>query len=275
MYRDANRAAQRSTTMKNNRRNRTTLAAMLWVTIPVAAGAAAEARFQDASITLSHSRNARIHAKVDQEPGQRIQLTLENVSLKFCVQQAYQVEEYQVTGPASITGRSYNISATLPSGSSLDQTWLALQTLLSERFQLVTRRESREMPVYALTVSKKEPSLEPSAALDRERVQFRTAGKMGGTEGSIQMDHATLADFAANLTRSMSQPVIDATGIAGMFDFALTYGGREPSMTAAVEKQFGLKLESRKASVEVLVVESALRQPAAEGGDHPGASRYR
>ena len=85
------------------------------------------------------------------DPGR---LTCTNVSLKKLIWESYSVKEYQVAGPDWISTEIYDIAATLPPGTTGDEVRLMIQTLLAERFKLTLRRETREMPVYALVVGK-------------------------------------------------------------------------------------------------------------------------
>jgi uncharacterized protein (TIGR03435 family) len=145
-----------------------------------------------------------------------------------------------------------------------------LQTLLAERFNLASHRQSRDMQVYVLVVDKNGPKFHESEG-DGESQQ--TGSKL--TRRWIRTKMAQLAD---NLGEAMQAPVLDQTGLSGKYDFSLDLtlylsaaGGDRPEggrpdillmMLTAVREQLGLKLESRRAAVDVLVIDH-LEKPTA------------
>src|SRR5262245_31234963 len=131
-----------------------------------------------------------------------------------------------------------------------------LQALLAERFKLKVHRETREMPIYILVVANNGSRLTP--AKDDERPM------VGGTgPGRMQFQKTSMVTLAQNLSENLSQMVIDKTGLSGMFDFTLEWAtdlsqpdpDRRPSIFTAVQEQLGLRLESGKGPVEVLIVD--------------------
>jgi len=159
-----------------------------------------------------------------------------------------------------------------------------LRGLLEDRFQLKTHREIREVPVYVLTVAKGGPKLRAS----QEGGCFPTPNPAGGScPGSLwtvrkgsnlvvdQQD--TLDGFTRMLLQRVHRPVIDKTGIKGMFDFHLEFAFDEsavgpaadpgaapsepagPSIFTAIQEQLGLKLDSAKGPGEFLVIDHAER----------------
>ena len=99
------------------------------------ASAAERPRFDAASITPNASSTQFFSVQVQSSP-EPVTLTMKNVSLKRCVQQAYSVKEYQVSGPGWIATAKYDIVATLSPGTAQDHVWTALQALLAERLKL-------------------------------------------------------------------------------------------------------------------------------------------
>jgi uncharacterized protein (TIGR03435 family) len=142
-----------------------------------------------------------------------------------------------------------------------------LQNLLAERFKLVLHWETKEVPVYELTVANGGPKLEhPEDAPCSLPGDSKPDGKPSCTIG---LRNGSMANFAASIV-VLDRPVIDRTGITGRFDFRLIFeprlgliGGLEtepsdpsgPSIFTALQKQLGLKLESAKAPAEVLVID--------------------
>jgi uncharacterized protein (TIGR03435 family) len=128
-----------------------------------------------------------------------------------------------------------------------------MQTLLADRFQLQFHRDIRTIPVYELAAS-------PKAKLTRAAEE--NPG-MGVENGSFVFRHVTMSDFAERLSdiSAFDRPVLNKTGLEGSFDITLTgaaAGMRENSdaVFAAVEAA-GLRLNSRKDPVEILIVDRA------------------
>jgi uncharacterized protein (TIGR03435 family) len=153
-----------------------------------------------------------------------------------------------------------------------------LQKLLEDRFQLKIHRETRQLPVYILTLAKggsklsatKEGSCIP---LDLNHMEPSAAGSVRCGSGSVRGNAGrtvidshgqTLTALAAQgFHADFDRPVIDQTGLAGMFDIHLEFA-REgapaddlsaPSLFTAVQEQLGLKLTPDKGPVEVLVID--------------------
>ncbi len=198
-------------------------------------------------------------------------------------------------GPGWITSDRYQITAKAEDHASpAIMSGPMLQALLEDRFQLKIRRETREVPVYALTVSKGGFKLQPAkegSCLPPDEIgahlepgqkpcgipMTRVKGSNMNTEILGRVDQ-----FCKVLGRTLGRPVIDRTGITGLFDFHLEFAlddtmpgaGRRgpapatpddppgPSIFAAVQQQLGLKLESSKGSGEVLVIDRVSRPSA-------------
>jgi uncharacterized protein (TIGR03435 family) len=76
------------------------------------------------------------------------------VSLADLIAQAYRIKPYQLTGPDWMKQQRFDVTAKIPDGASKDQVPEMLQALLADRFKLAVRRETKELPVYALVVGK-------------------------------------------------------------------------------------------------------------------------
>jgi len=168
-----------------------------------------------------------------------------------------------------------------------------IQTLLADRFKLKIHSESRVMPVYVLKVDRNGSKLQPfeegscdfptgpqpqSEKLDQKRpwcsfgvetIPDRTARRV-----RIAADGVTLEKFAQLLSLDLDSPVIDQTGIPGKFAFRVIYASARPTgvqpdigtaqatdatLSTALREQLGLRLESARGPVEVLVVDSVER----------------
>ena len=187
---------------------------------------------------------------------------MQNVSLKQIVEMAYDVKDYALSGPDWLDTERFDISAKPPSGAPQDQFQPMLQTLLADRFKLTVHRESKVMSAYALVVGKNGPKLH---AVEAGGGSHRNSD--GGKLSAQKVSMPQLADF---LARHLDRPVVDKTELAGVFDFELrwapdegrsTDGASGPSIFTAVQEQLGLKLQTQKLPVEILVIDHAEKVP--------------
>jgi uncharacterized protein (TIGR03435 family) len=136
-----------------------------------------------------------------------------------------------------------------------------LQALLIERFEIKMRQETKDVPGFALVVAKNGPKLQAAKGQD-VIADFGQRGKAGPGPNTVVAHNFTMPKLADLLTMS-GEPVIDHTGLAGSYDFTLSWDETAgPSLTTALREQLGLKFESQKVPVSFIVVESA-RKPAA------------
>jgi uncharacterized protein (TIGR03435 family) len=156
---------------------------------------------------------------------------------------------------------------------------LMLQALLEDRFKLKVHWETKELPVYALTVGKNGPKLKPTAAPQLMQgpggISLNVTSRLpnGNSSSTLPFNDSSMQDLADRLAEFMDRPVLDRTGLKGNFDFRLSWetepdaptnGGlglagsmmhAGPAMFAAIQEQLGLKLEATKGPVEVLVID--------------------
>lgn len=144
-----------------------------------------------------------------------------------------------------------------------------MKQLLAERFGLKVRHEQREMAVYALTVAKGGPRMEPSKA-DPNGMPANDGGNDNGRQNR-KFTNVSMADLATMLQFNVDRPVVDKTGVTGRYDFKLkwTVDQRDaeepdapPGLFTAIQEQIGLKLEPMKAMADVLVVDEIQRPGA-------------
>jgi uncharacterized protein (TIGR03435 family) len=147
------------------------------------------------------------------------------------------------------------------------------QQILTDRFGLKYHYEQRERPAYALVVVKGGPRLTASSA---ETVALATKhpggpGNLQMGPGSISGEGTTMHFLAVMLSRQVGRTVVDQTGLTGRYDFNLTWTPEDaavpglqpaasgldqgPSLFSAISEQLGLKLESIKGPVDVLVID--------------------
>jgi uncharacterized protein (TIGR03435 family) len=208
-----------------------------------------------------------INSSIKLDPGR---LTCTNVSLKKLIYESYGVKDYQVSGPDWLGTEIYDITATLPPGTTGDDVLLMIQNLLTERFKLTLHRDTREFPVYALVVGKNGSKL--------QEVEFGR-GSTSATPGKLTATRIGIRNLTEFLSRQTGRPVLDMTGLKGFYSFTLNYTPEEvpsvpgpgtaqipesavgASLFSAIQEQLGLKLEARKAPVEILVVDHAEKVP--------------
>lgn len=219
----------------------------------------------------------------DPNPGARPMILLDpgriqysNVTLRTLLTRAYGLKDYQVKGPDWLATLRYTLIATVPPATSDAAVAEMLRALLEERFQLKLRRTKEEFPVYALIAGKSGPKLTKA---EGGELSIRTAA------GVLRGKNLAMWNLANLLSALVDRPVLDLTGLEGLYDVSLDFApdttlgpgmtklsveaaasgaGAEtaagPSIFTAIQ-QLGLKLDARKAPVDMLIVESAARAP--------------
>jgi uncharacterized protein (TIGR03435 family) len=230
---------------------------------------ATELRFEVASIKLSNPGQDEIRIDVEGR-----HFNTRNTTLLYLVQFAYGFHAGQVVGgPQGRDSQRYDIAAEADAQTENQgvDTWKPmLQKLLEDRFKLRVHHEQRERSVFAVVVAKSGQKLTKNAASPDGHADFsHSDGK-----GRVVAQNATMADFAGMLQDFVfrDQSVVDHTHLVGRFDFTLAftpdqaeYRGRysnlplsddsPPSFYTAIQEQLGLKLESAKVPVDVLVID--------------------
>ena len=196
------------------------------------------------------------------------QVILENSSLRKIIAAAYGIGEdrdYALSAPDWLRFEKFDVVAKVPPDATREQMMLMLQNLLADRFKLKLHRETRQLSVYALVVGNNGSKLRDAAP--------GTPGQIGMSPGCIT-GHAApmqaLVDHLSNAALQLGRPVIDQTGLRGNYDFTLEWtpdnlppgDSNAPSLFTAVQEQLGLKLDARKAPVEIIVIDSAEKVPA-------------
>ncbi len=215
--------------------------------------------------------------------------TATNMPLGGLLLIAYNITVRQLTGSdAVLSGKAfsekYDIAAKAEHAVRPDVMLRMLQALLAERFKLVVRQETREVPVYALVLAKGGPAaLSDSPASEAAGPLIPAhAGGIEPRSGQLVFKNESMRDFGWALSRAAGigdRVVVDETGLTGGYDFELTFerdngpaAGAEaggPSIFSAVQEQLGLKLEAKKAPVEFVVIEHV--ENASQGGSSRAA----
>jgi uncharacterized protein (TIGR03435 family) len=222
-------------------------------------------------------------------------LIANNVTLKMLVRRAYSADSTGLFPNQMIGGASWIETDRFDVEGRVDgdvrsvtqqQTWLMVQSLLEDRFQLKTHREMRELPVYTLVLGKNGSKLLPSKdqtppnldtpagqsqTYDPKKPLPRGAFTAEGIEVTTVAGNAVpLSRLTSALQMWMDRPIVDKTALTGLFDFKFSFmtpcgiifacGPTDstpvgPSLSSALD-DFGLRLESAKTLVEVLVIDS-------------------
>lgn len=192
-------------------------------------------------------------------------------SAESLILKAFDLKSYQLVMPRGYQAKEWDIVAKAPANSRIQDFPLMLRSLLADRFQLAFHRETRERPVYELVVAKGGSKLKEVPPPGGGLGGYRTAEGMIHSSGKIP-----LSLLAKVLTAEVRMPVIDKTGIQGIFEIDFEYaplatnapadGGSTagfpgPTVFSALERTLGLRLEPRKDAVEILVVDHLAETP--------------
>jgi uncharacterized protein (TIGR03435 family) len=253
------------------------------------------AAFEIASIRQNDSGSQ--NTSVRRQPGG---LAATNAPISLLIVMAYQLQPFQMQGVSDwLNSERYDVAAKLaanadsgaaPSGTA-DAVALALRALLADRLKLAVHWETQQRDVYALVRAKPDGKLGPAirpAVVDcnAQRAQGvappantpeRVVCGMRNTAGQILFAGYPLSSFTNNIGGELGRMVVDNTGLTGAWDFELTYlrerrlqanidtapaDNNLPSLFTAVQEQLGLKLESTKAPVQILVIDHVERPTA-------------
>jgi uncharacterized protein (TIGR03435 family) len=202
------------------------------------------------------------HTHINYPPGDRFSAT--NITLLTLMQWAYGMPERQILeGPSWLSSTRFDIQAEADIGEKMkslnseqgnELKRRMVQALLVERFQLKLHTESRTLPAYDLVVAKGGTKLQLS----------QSNGKSFGV-GRTHFDGQGLGmtSIAEELSKIAGRVVVDKTGLPGRYDFKLLWTADDapatdsdpPTLFTAIQEQLGLKLESAKEPVPVLVID--------------------
>jgi uncharacterized protein (TIGR03435 family) len=186
------------------------------------------------------------------------------------VQEAYDLKPYEIAFAAQPPASAYvyyDIMARAPGDGKLNKVEMRpmLQSLLADRLQLKFHRESRQLDVYALTIAKNGPKLKESSG-DAECRNLIGPVKPQDRNNRYSFTHCPLSVLVEVLPSvGLSRPLIDQTGLTGNYDilFSATPEFRlqnstevgDVSVFDVLPSELGLRLESRKAPFDVLVID--------------------
>jgi uncharacterized protein (TIGR03435 family) len=252
--------------------------------------AAPQAEFEVASIKLNKSTDPRGMTNTS-----RGRFTATNVPLQVLITLAYNVKDFQLSGaPAWLTSERYDIEAKAEGNLGPENVRPMLQTLLEDRLQFKFHRETKELPVYALVVARAgklhqgegecgpRPDVPPPPP-EPGKLSSPPCGGLFIFPGRVNGQKVAVGQLVDSLSRLSGRTVLDKTNLTGRYDISLDYtpeqcqfqappGGAPngllplppvdpngPSLFTAVQEQLGLKLESQKGAVEMIVIDHVER----------------
>ncbi len=233
--------------------------------------AAAVQSFDVASIHINNTETDGHHHIIN-DPAESHFRTV-NLALRDLIQFAYGLPNSQILGgPNWLDSIMFDIDAksdplvdaqlhALPTEQARHQKQLMVQALLADRFQFKIHQETRQLPVYALVLTKDGPKFKPSkingTTVDTGRTRLHIAGS-----------DDTIGILARELAQVLGRVVLNQTGLSGRYDLSLRWTPDDaaaalapsspdipPGIFTAIQEQLGLKLESTKGPVPVLVID--------------------
>ena len=208
-----------------------------------------------------------------------------NVSLANLISLAYDLLPYQFQPLHWMFDSRYDVVARVGRGTTKEQFRQMQQDLLVKRFHLQFHYQAKEMPVSELTVVKR-GLLKESAAPPPEQRDF-VPGPMSSLDGSRHWNitNVSMEEITPIFALELGVPVRDATGLKGRYDLSLSWyreipseqkarleamgetvttgGEGGPTLRRAVQDQLGLKLEVKKGTVPVMLIDHADTVPVA------------
>jgi uncharacterized protein (TIGR03435 family) len=253
--------------------------------------APARSEFEVASIKPNKSTDLRIMVRA--APGGRFIAT--NIPLQFLIEDAYHIKDFQLSGaPPWLKSEHYDIDAKAEGNPAYDAMLPMVRTLLEDRLQLKFHRDSKEMPIYALTIAKTGKLHEaegecgprpatPPPPPEPGKLPTAPCGGFFVFPGRLSGQKVAIGQLIDTLSRFTNRVVLDKTGLSGKYDINLEYTPDQgqfqappgppppgmpplppidpngPSLFTAIQEQLGLKLESQKGPVEIMVIDHVER----------------
>jgi len=168
------------------------------------------------------------------------------VTAHFVLTKAYGVNDYQIVGPDWLDRDRFDIDATMPAGTTMEQFRTMLQNLLADRFKMASHKETREFSGFSLVVGKGGPKLKESADSpapkddgapdplklgadgyfvppDRPGMFLQVTGMPGTADARENFRQFTMPRLATVLQKQLKRPVADETGLTAKYDFILDF----------------------------------------------------
>ncbi len=203
------------------------------------------------------------------EPGR---VSARNVSLLYLIEEAYHLQPFQVTsGLKWLDEEEFDLDGRSEARPTPVQMRAMLQALLAERFHLAAHPDKKEMRVYALVVDKGGTKLKPSTGDPKPTTSpanFHGSMRDLASFISISLTIPVVDDpTRPAIATGAPVPVLDETGLDGRYDISFNLAhdaGDAYTRWQNALHDFGLRLESRRGAVDVLVVDRVERTPSGQ-----------
>jgi len=192
-------------------------------------------------------------------------VTLEGYSVSMLAGEAYDKKRYELAIPPPKRFAYFSVEARAPRNTAGDPKLLQamLRNMLAERFHLRTHREMRNVPVYALVVSKGGPRLKEGSG---DQPCRQVSGPVIPTDRNYRISQENCPmETLIRMLGDADRPVIDKTDLKGRYDVSIFYtpnfrmtNGTEPTDISILDTvhQLGLQFEKRDEPMEIVVVDS-------------------
>jgi uncharacterized protein (TIGR03435 family) len=236
-------------------------------------------------VSIKRVTDIRNRRSVGEQPGGKF--VLSGMTIAPAIRTAYPADVSDIVGaPAWMDSETYDLTAQAGRDVSKDQMEAMLRAMLADKFKLLVHYEIQERPVYALMLARPDGRLGPDikkSDLDCEAIQAaRRAGSkeafpvtsngapacgmsMRGEQGmTVLLGSRPLSALASSLGSPTGRVVVDKTGLKGNYDVTLRYverpsadapPGTPPEIFTALQEQLGLKLETDRAPLKILVID--------------------
>jgi uncharacterized protein (TIGR03435 family) len=249
--------------------------ALLWFSAPFAAqeSGTGEPTLQAFDVVSIKSLDGTARSRMPRSRQSEGRFARAAATLRQLVEYAYDMQPSQVMGgPAWVSTSRFQVDARTERTTTPSQMRAMVRHMLAERFALKAHAVVRERPIYRMVVYRRDGKLGPwiyrtdNAECGGSNPQpCRLAVWSGGLESSgMGLPQLAATLFNSSQTTGVDRPVIDQTGLTGMFGFTLVFSSFDtvphvsggPSIFTALREQLGLKLEPARGPVEQLVIDS-------------------
>jgi uncharacterized protein (TIGR03435 family) len=221
-------------------------------------------------------------------------ISFNNIPVQMILRQAFNLQDDLIFGaPDWVKSDRYDVEAKVDGADvaalktiPYDQRGVMLQSLLADRFKMVTHTETRTLPVYELHIAKSGLKLHQATPGDTYPHGIKAPDGSAARSGMMMMGRGNFTGQAVSLTvlikqlsQQLHRTIVDKTGLTGNYDFNLRWSPEQdlgggppgsegsphetpppptdsgPTIFTALEEQLGLKLESTKGTVTTLVID--------------------
>lgn len=237
-------------------------------------------------VSIRQNKSGGRSSTTDYKPGGRF--TMVNGAVDTLIRYAFPSQVFEVVGaPNWVFFDRYDVAAVARDNTSAEHLQFMIKNMLVDRLGLVAHYETQERPAYALVVARDDGQLGPEmrrSELDCDGIaagtvnvtHLRAAAPTNGAPpcgmlakgGMLVSGGLPLKTLAQSISVSAGRLVVDKTGLAGNFEFTLRYQSSRPGRTddmllpsifTALQEQLGLKLESDRSLVQVVVIDRISR----------------